>query len=220
MRLMSVSRPLGGLIWLALLGSAAPLVAQTAALVAPSVAVVGSQVEVSWTGPGGDRDFLSIDPEGSDEAFYGDYVYTRKGSPLRLQVPSTPGRYLIRYHSGESGYPVLGQTPLEVVDTTAQLQSPTTSPAGSTISVGWTGPGNARDFISIDPAGADDRRYGPYAYTRDQPVSLDVPDAPGDYEIRYHLAKDYRVIGRVPLEVTGVEATIDVPASVAAGSEL
>ena len=36
---------------------------------------------------------------------------------------------------------------------------------------------------------------GPYAYTTKNPVTIRVPDEPGEYVVRYHLGQSYRVIG-------------------------
>ena len=42
-----------------------------------------------------------------------------------------------------------------------------------------------------------------YRYTRDgNPLALRLPDAPGDYEIRYVMRQDNTVLGFVPLTVT------------------
>ena len=65
-------------------------------------------------GPGRTKpqDFLSIDPPDAAESAYGDYVYTRKGSPVAMTAPEEPGTYAVRYHRGSSGYAVLATTEL------------------------------------------------------------------------------------------------------------
>jgi hypothetical protein len=86
----------------------------------------------------------------------------------------------------------------------ASLDVVAQTPAGGKLAVRWSGPGGATDFISIDPVGAPDGNYGPYAYpARSNPVAIDVPDQPGDYVVRYHRGSSgYPVIATAPLRVT------------------
>ncbi|HUP23869.1 MAG TPA: VWA domain-containing protein [Thermoanaerobaculia bacterium] len=187
------------------------VVAIEAALEVPGTVSVGAPVAITWTGPDNPRDFISIDAEGAREQEYGGYAYTSKGSPLTVAAPAAPGRYLVRYHLGVSGYPVIGTASLTVTEVAATLEVPARAAAGSTIAVTWTGPDNAGDFISIDQVGLPESRYGSYAYTtKGSPLELPVPDQPGSYEVRYHLgASGYRVIGSSPLSVGDVTASVD-----------
>lgn len=202
---------------------AAPVAsAQQATLSAPAEVEVGSEITVSWTGPGDARDFISLDPAGAPDREYGHYVYAGKGSPITLQAPGKPGDYQVRYHGGGSGYPVLASAPVKVVAATATLEVPATVAAGAPVSVTWSGPDNPRDFISIDPEGAAESAYGAYAYTtKGSPLVLAAPTAPGRYQVRYHLgASGYAVIGAAPLTVGEVSATLEAPARAAAGSTI
>jgi hypothetical protein len=182
--------------------------------------VVGAPVEVTWTGPSAGREFISIDEAGDPESSYGNYVYADRAQPATLVAPDLPGQYVIRYHSGSAGYAVLASRPLEVVDVEATFEPLGPIAAGAEVTIDWQGPGHERDFISIDAAGADDRSYGTYEYARESPVRIRAPDQPGAYEVRYHLATTYRVVGRVPLTVGDVTATLTAPAEVQAGSEV
>ena len=175
---------------------AAPSWAQTASVQARPAAAVGSNLEVHWTGPKDQGDFVSIDAAGSPDHVYGPYAYPSAGNPLTLVVPTTPGRYEIRYHSGASGYGVLAKAPLEVTEVAATLETASSVEIAGSLKVTWKGPANQGDFISIDRAGAPDRDYGDYAYASGgKPVVLHAPDQPGEYAVRYHLADSYRVIG-------------------------
>jgi Mg-chelatase subunit ChlD len=195
--------------------------AAVAAVKAPPTAQVGSKLEVRWSGPNAKGDFVSIDAAGAPDSTYGPYAYPSVGNPLTLEVPTTPGKYEVRYHGGGSGYPVLAKTSLEVTDAAATLQAASTVEAGGSLKVTWNGPNNPGDFISIDPAGAPDRTYGNYDYpSKGNPIAVKAPDKPGDYLLRYHLADTYRVIGSVPLKVGGVAATLKAPATARAGSML
>jgi hypothetical protein len=195
--------------------------AQTASVKAAATAEVGSKLEVRWTGPAAKPDFISIDTAGAPDHTYGPYAYASAGNPVTVQVPTTPGRYEIRYHSGTSGYPVLAKAPLEVTDIAATLEAASSVEAGGSLKVTWKGPNNQGDFISIDPVGAPDRTYGNYAYpSKGNPLEVRAPDKPGEYLVRYHLANSYRVIGSIPLTVGGVAASLEFPASVGAGGTL
>lgn len=195
---------------------------EPASVTVPSEVGVGSQLEVRWTGPAAKGDFVSIDPDGAPDRQYGQYEYTRNGSPVTLKAPGTPGTYLVRYHSGGSGYPVLASAKLTVVAVTATIEAPPTAGAGAEISVSWSGPNNQGDFISIDPADAPEREYGAYVYTnRGSPATLMVPGAAGRYEVRYHLGTSgYPVIGTAPVLVGDVVATLEAPATAPAGSSV
>lgn len=198
-----------------------PALAQTVSLEAASTAAVGSRIEVHWTAAAEQADFVSIDEAGAPDDTYGPYDYPSNGNPLQLEVPTEPGNYEIRYHSGASGYAVLAKRSLVVTDVTATLEVPSTVDVGGNLRVTWTGPNNPGDFISIDAVDAADHLYGPYAYPANgNPVEVQAPDQPGEYLVRYHLAGSYRVIGRAPVQVGGVTATVEAPASVPAGSML
>jgi hypothetical protein len=182
--------------------------------------VVGAPVELRWTGPNAGREFISIDSARAPEQAYGNYVYADAGQPASLDAPDIPGRYLIRYHSGSSGYAVLASRPLEVVDTRATFEPLPPMDAGAAVTIAWQGPGHPRDFISIDSPGSADRQYGVYEYARATPVTIRAPDQPGDYVVRYHLGSSYRVVGETPLTVGIVGATLTAPAEATAGSEI
>ncbi len=185
--------------------------------VAPSVEI-GGALSVTWTGPNNSGDFVSIDKVGSDDHTYGNYAYAAQANPLEVRAPDAAGDYLVRYHLG-STYRVIGSRPLRVGAVGATLKLAGSAAAGSLLSVAWTGPGHAGDFISIDAPAAAERDYGNYAYaTQANPLGVRVPDAPGDYLVRYHLASSYGVIGSASLRVDPVNASLTAPATVTAGS--
>ena len=98
-----------------------PAQAQSATLTGPDRAEVGASITISWTGPSAAGEFISIDPAGAPPASYGQYVYANSGQTGTLPVPDVPGSYLLRYHTGASGYPVIASRPIEVTDVTAEL---------------------------------------------------------------------------------------------------
>jgi Mg-chelatase subunit ChlD len=182
----------------------------------PARVAAGAEFDVEWTGPGNSQDFVSIDPTGAPDREYGPYAYTRPGQVAKVRAPDASGNYEVRYHMANS-YRVIGRAPIVVGEVAASLDAPASARAGSTLEVGWTGPAQDGDFVSIDAVGAPDRDYGPYAYTKDSPAAVRVPDAPGDYALRYHTAQSYRVLATRQLTVVPASAALTAPAEVVAG---
>ncbi|HIP24774.1 MAG TPA: VWA domain-containing protein, partial [Rhodobacteraceae bacterium] len=77
-------------------------VVQKLSLSGPSTAVAGAPVEISWEGPGDDRDFVTIVPLDAPINNYNDYTYAEVGSPVTLNTPDTVGAFEIRYVSASS----------------------------------------------------------------------------------------------------------------------
>jgi len=101
------------------------------------------------------------------------------------------------------------------------LLAPQTAAAGATISVDWTGPDAAQDYLDTAPVGAEARTYLTYTYTeRGNPTALRVPAQPGDYEIRYVLGDGAQILTRVPLTVTPAEFALEAPATALAGATI
>jgi hypothetical protein len=87
---------------------------------------------------------------------------------------------------------------------------------GAPIEIAFSGmPGNARDWISIAPAGAADTAFASYAYTNGEAsgtVELRAPETPGLYELRAYFddsAGDKTVRGRESFEVAAPGAEAD-----------
>jgi len=213
------SRSLSLLVVGLLLGPVAAA-GQSASIEVPPEAPVGSDVSVSWTGPNTPQDFISIDPAGAPSAQYGNYIYANVAQPATLPVPDVPGSYEIRYHTSESGYPVIGSRAIRVTDVAVTFSPLSPVEAGAPVEIQWEGPGNDLDFISIDAVGSDDRTYGTYAYATATPVSIRAPDQGGEYVVRYHLGSSYRVIGETTLTVGTVSASLTAPAEAPAGGQI
>ncbi len=83
----------------------------------------------------------------------------------------------------------------------ARLSAPAIVVAGSEFPVQWTGFRHPTDHVSIARPGAPEDEYVSLSATRRRPLELKAPAVPGRYEIRYHLGKSRRVVGRLPLVV-------------------
>jgi len=184
-------------------------------LKAPAAAEIGSEIQIQIVGSSNPREFVTIVPKGSPEGRYNDYEYAER-SAVKLSVPAVPGDYEIRLLGEDSPYPTLTRLPLKANTVTVKLEAPDRADAGSSIQVKWTGPNNERDYIAI---GSASQRYIVYEYTRNaNPVTLEVPDQKGEYELRYFLGVDDKVVGTRKLTVGGVSASVQAPAEAVAGS--
>lgn len=164
---------------------------------------MGSTIEVTWTGPDYRDDYIGIglvDAEGG--AQWENWTYTRDGSPTKLLVPATPGEYLIRYFVRQDRS-AIAEIPLTVTPVTATLTAPETATAGSTIQIGWTGPDYKEDYIGVGLVGASGgAQWQSWAYTRDgSPVTITLPDTPGDYVVQYFIRQDRDGITSLPIKV-------------------
>ena len=186
------------------------------ALEAPQTATAGAQVQVGWTGPDYDRDYISVAAVGAGTS-YENYTYTRDGNPLSLTMPVEPGEYEIRYQTGQDNV-VVARVPVTVEDTAIGLTAMTEAMVGETIPVEWTGPDYDRDYISVAEVGAG-TSYENYVYTSEgSPAMLVMPAEPGDYEIRYQLAQDNEVKATIPITVLPLKVSLSAPAEAVAGS--
>ncbi len=183
-------------------------------LVAPETAPVGADVMVGWDGPDYDGDFISVAEPGGR---YINYTNTAEGNPLALQMPTEPGTYDIRYQLRQDSE-VIATRQIEVVPLEVSVNASTNAPAGSMVAVNWSGPNYQGDYIAVAEPGG---RYINYANTADgNPVQLQMPPEPGDYEIRYHLRQDSEVLATKPITVYAVKADLTLPDTAPAGASI
>ncbi|MEX3015072.1 VWA domain-containing protein [Gymnodinialimonas hymeniacidonis] len=195
-----------------------------ASLTAASTGEVGTVAEVGWTGPGYDNDWIGfINPANTANHSY-DFatrVGVDSGNPVRLNYPTEPGTYELRYVQAQ-GRQVLARMTVVVEESEASITAPATAEVGSTIEVAWTGPNQPRDFIGIGLEGATGAgRWDNYVRTDEgNPVRLLVPSAPGTYSIQYILDQDRVTLASATITVTPAEASITAPTSAVAGSTI
>ncbi|KEO61256.1 vWA domain-containing protein [Thioclava indica] len=186
----------------------------TASVTAPEIAAAGSIVEVPWTGPDYEGDYVAVSiPKDKGYEFY---TQTRHGSPAQVTLPAEPGTYELRYVM-KNGPTIVARTPLTVTAVTAGVIAPADLTAGATVDIDWSGPNNRNDRVAVVPRGED--KQMDYAYTRDgTPVEVDLPAKPGEYDLVYIVGQDRSILARVPITVTAVTASITAPADLAAGA--
>jgi len=177
----------------------------------------GAAIEVIWSGPGNEGDYITIVEAGTEEGSYGSFSYTSSGNPAKLNASEKVGEYEIRYVTGQTNRTLASAT-VEIVAVGASLQVPETVDAGAGLEIEWTGPDNEGDYITIVEAGAPEGTYDNYEYTnRGSPLSVQAPDSPGEYEVRYLTGGNYTTLARQPVTVLEVSATLETPDEVPAG---
>ncbi|WP_198373593.1 hypothetical protein, partial [Roseomonas rosulenta] len=197
----------------------------SATLAAPAEAPAGSPVAVQWTGPRAPGSWIGIVPAGAPPAEYvsGGFVYVEDAAnPVSLTAPGVPGAYEIRFIEGIDGTP-LATRPLTVTAATAMLQGPESGMAGSPVTIRYA-PAQAApgSFVAIVPpgAGADDYITNAWAYVDGGEAAIHLPPTAGPYELRYVLVAPggAQVLLRRPITATPAMATLEAPATAAAGS--
>ncbi len=189
---------------------------------APSEAVEGSTISVSWTGPDYDYDYIGIGQAGETGAdAWENFSYTRDGSPLDLIVPVGAGDYVIGYFLGD-GRKLLASTPISVTSVKTSVTAPAEAVAGSSIAVDWVGPNYENDYLGIGKAGATGSdAWENFTYTRDgAPLELLTPTAPGDYVITYFMAQDRTPLASTKISVVEPQVSVTAPPSAIAGDTI
>jgi Ca-activated chloride channel family protein len=177
------------------------IVAAEVTLSAPEQALAGTTLQVTWTGPNNPGDYVTVVPDGTPDAQYGNYTDTSKGSPLALLLPIPAGAAELRYVSGQ-GSKVLARRVLRIVAAEVTLSAPDEAAAGTDVSLTWTGPNNPGDYLTIVTASTPDGQYGSYTNTTNgSPLIVKAPKDPGAAEVRYMTGQGNHVLARRPLRV-------------------
>ncbi len=154
-------------------------------LTAADAVAAGATFDVTWTGPDGPKDYVTIVALGTERWTDESYFYTSAGNPGKLIAPVTAGDYELWYVAGGSDSTMV-RRPITVTPIEITLKAPAVVTVGSTFEVTWTGPDGPQDYITIVPAGSPEGTYLSYAYTASgSPVTITAPDSPGSYEIWY-----------------------------------
>ena len=70
---------------------------------APAAAKAATEIEIFWTGPSGEGDYVCFAPAGSGDDQYEGYFLTSFGNPGRITTPEKAGRYEVRYVHAREG---------------------------------------------------------------------------------------------------------------------
>jgi Ca-activated chloride channel family protein len=103
----------------------------------------------------------------------------------------------------------------------ATLSAASEAPQGATIPVAWSGPNETRDYIAVAEVGADGGKYINYTYTETgSPLQLQMPPTPGNYEIRYVMNQEKKILASIPITVLPVEASVSTVSHAPTESEI
>ncbi|TVR95323.1 MAG: VWA domain-containing protein [Trueperaceae bacterium] len=172
-----------------------------ASVSAPGEVGSGAAFDVRWDGPNQSDDYVTIVAVAAPEGTWTDFAYAEPAGVATLVAPGEPGRYEVRYVSGQSGR-TLASTPVLVVAVDASITAPAQVAADAEFAVAWQGPDNDDDYLTIVPAGAPEGSWLSYAYTGGgSPAVLTAPSEPGAYEVRYVLGQGDRTLARSAITV-------------------
>ena len=191
-------------------------------LEAPNEALAGSSVQIKWTGPNNDLDYVTVVKKGAAQGSYLNYKYTKEGNPLSILMPPEAGEFEIRYSSDASGK-TLASRPITLKAVSYSLEGPNEVVAGSQIKVTWTGPNNNGDYVTIVKKGAAVGTYLNYFYTRDgNPGTLITPLEAGEYELRYstEATSPNPTLASRPIQLTGATYKLEAPRQGKAGEKI
>lgn len=184
-----------------------PLTVTEAAVMlnAPDSAPAGSLIEIGWTGPAAQHDYIKLlDAKGervAEAAIGGD-------NPVRLRLPFTPGGFTLVY-SFKNAETIFSR-PIRLTEAKVTLTAPGRAQVGAEVVVAWEGPAATYDNIQLVRQSDGERIT--YEYVKDQPLTFRMPDEPGGYEFLYVFG-DTEVIARRPITVVleKVDAAPAVP---------
>src|SRR5262245_59469976 len=102
-------------------------------------------------------------------------------------------------------------------DPPPSLDAPAKATGGAKVDVKWTGPNGFLDVIVVVPAGSPDKTgglglptyVGGTATSHLRPAVVQMPEQPGEYELRYFNAG--KVLARRKITVVAATATIQAP---------
>src|SRR5687768_4204615 len=157
----------------------------SATLQGPASVVAGARFNVALTGPKNPGDYVTLAAAGAPTNAYANYADVKGDAAVELTAPVEAGSYELRYVTVRSKT-VLGRAPLTVLEAAASVSGPAQAVLGTTVSVSWTGPNNAGDYVTVVAVGTPDGRYDNYAETsKGSPLELTMPVDAGDAELRY-----------------------------------
>lgn len=163
----------------------------------------GSKFTVQWIGGGKADDRIAIVPKG--KGFAADTlasVSVSNGNPVTLVAPANPGDYDLVYVYDAYGHKRIdARIRLKVAKGGFALTPIGPIKSSAPFKVKWTGPGLAPDMIAIGPRtkGTDD--YSSLQWvSKGNPLQLNAPTTPGDYELRYY-GDGYKLLFSTPVTV-------------------
>ena len=202
------------------------VLAVSATLESKDTVPAGSKLQVTWTGPNDQNDYIAFNEVGDDLNGELSYAYLKNstGDSIAIDVPTTPGTYELRYIQNGKPKRMLTAKTITVELVSATLESKDTVPAGGDLHVTWTGPNSKNDYLAISEVGDDLNGELSYAYLKNSTgdsITLKIPTTPGTYELRYiQNGKPKALLVSKTITVEPVTATLESKDTVSAGSKL
>lgn len=189
-------------------------------ITAPEQVVSGAAFNFGWSPTINTNDFLTIVAADAPENTVETHIRARQDSEGQLTAPGTPGMYEVRYVL-EDGRKTVGKAQIEVTSAEVTLTGPDQVVTGAKFNFGWSSTINARDFLTIVPAGApSDTVEGHIRSRANSEGVLTAPGDPGLYELRYVLESGRKTVASLTIEVTEPEVTVSAPSTAASGSKI
>ena len=175
---------------------------------APPIVRAETNFTVTWGETVHPRDWVSIALVGAEVSGYTAYGRVGSDDSVSLRAPSDPGLYEVRYVLDEGGK-MLASSPIEVVaadaplDGGAGLSAPATAAPGETITVSWTISSDDADRrVALAKADAPDFTWiSAHRIGAEQETEITLPDAPGQYEVRFLDISSQSVLGRAIIAI-------------------
>ncbi len=165
--------------------------------------VVGATVTVSYAGlPGNADDWIALAPAGAPNKTYRAYVFTngQTSGTATFMAPAV-GSYVARAFPHNT-FAQLAESPAFTITRAATVSVDQPSYAvGATVTVSYADlPGNADDWIALAPAGAPNKTYRAYAFTKGQTSGTATFTAPaaGSYVVRAFPHNTFALLAESP----------------------
>lgn len=224
------SQELGRAVQGAVVASTEPPAPPASATLKPlGTARITQPLTVAWSGPADEGDFITVVRPEDPDSRYLTYAYVPEVSgegrgELSFEMPAQAGSYELRYVSPSRRDSVLVRLPLEVADAEAAIEAPASAVAGTEIAVRAKGPVAGGHWIGFAPKGSGPGTYLSNHYERPNgphsELRLKVPGEPGEYELRYVLNENERVIASRPIRVEAGAVAVSGPVEVMAGDRV
>jgi hypothetical protein len=157
-------------------------------------------------------DFVTIvAPDAPDEEL--DRLRVRiRGEEYKLQLPTAPGQYEIRYVADERPRRLVARRAVEVKPLEVMLEGPEQVSGGDDFQVVVRGKYNPDDFLTVvaiespsdylDARARNRVKTGTLGAGLKRTVRLTAPEAPGRYEVRYITHRTpHRAFAEIPLQI-------------------
>ena len=182
---------------------------------APAEVGAGEKFAVTWTGPSGQGDYITIVAAGATKWTNEPYFYASSGaSPGSLVASVKDGAYALWYVSGATDT-ILARRAIRVTPFSGALGGPAEVEAGSSFEVAWNGPNGPGDYVTIVAVGATKWTDESYFYTSGaNPGTLVAPIDAGEYVLWYVTGTDSATMADKPITVTPYAVTLDAPGQV------